>query len=80
MSLTHATAEKPREHRRFYHRPRIQYGVTLLYCQIDDALSDAPQHPQAVLSISELVTIGVLYAIKNSLPRSRVPTLSLRGA
>ena len=39
--------------------------ITELYCQIDDALSDAPQHPQAILSIGELVTIGVLYAIKN---------------
>ena len=39
--------------------------ITELYCKIDDALPDAPQHPQAVLSISELVAIGVLYAMKN---------------
>ena len=36
-----------------------------LYCKIDDALPDVPQHSQAILSISELVTIGVLYAMKN---------------
>ena len=38
---------------------------TELYCKIDDALPDVPQHSQAVLSISELVTIGILHAIKN---------------
>ena len=39
--------------------------ITELYCKIDDGLPAVPQHPQAVLSISELVTIGVLYAMKN---------------
>ena len=40
--------------------------ITELYCKIDDALpDDAPQHPQAVLSLSELITIGVLQAMKN---------------
>ena len=36
-----------------------------LYCQIDDTLPDFPQHPQARLSLSEVVAIGVLYAMKN---------------
>ena len=39
--------------------------ITELYCKIDDALPKVPCHRQAVLSISELVTIGVLHAIKN---------------
>ena len=39
--------------------------ITELYCKIDDALPDVPQHPQANLSISEVVTIGVLRAVKN---------------
>ena len=39
--------------------------ITELYCKIDDALPDFPHHPQAILSISELVTIGVLHAMKN---------------
>ena len=38
--------------------------ITELYCQIDDALPRLPQHPQAVLSRGEVVTIGVLYAVK----------------
>ena len=36
-----------------------------LYCKIDDTLPDLPQHPQALLSRNEVVTIGVLHAIKN---------------
>ena len=39
--------------------------ITELYCQIDDALPPMAPHPQARLSLSELVTIGVLHAIKN---------------
>ena len=39
--------------------------ITELYCKIDDGLPAVPQHPQAILSISEMVTIGVLYAMKN---------------
>ena len=38
--------------------------ITELYCKIDDALPQVLQHPQAILSISELVTIGVLHAVK----------------
>ena len=39
--------------------------ITELYCRIDDALPGMALHPQARLSISEVVTIGVLHAIKN---------------
>ena len=39
--------------------------ITELYCKIDDALPDLPQHPQAILAIGELVTISVLHAMKN---------------
>ena len=39
--------------------------ITELYCKIDDTLPNFPQHPQAVLSLSEVVTIGALYAMKN---------------
>ena len=39
--------------------------ITELYCKVDDALPNFPHHPQAVLSLSEVVAIGVLYAMKN---------------
>ena len=39
--------------------------ITELYCRIEDALPRKAPHPQARLSLSELVTIGVLHAIKN---------------
>ena len=39
--------------------------ITELFCQIDDVLPDIAHHSQAILSLSELVTIGVLQAIKN---------------
>ena len=39
--------------------------ITELYCKIDDALPQQTPHPQARLSVSELVTIGVLDAIKH---------------
>ena len=39
--------------------------ITELYCKIDDALPDVPQHPQAILALSEVVTIGILHAMKN---------------
>ena len=44
--------------------------ITELYCKIDDALPAVPQHSQAVLSISELVSIGILHAVKNVSRRS----------
>ena len=38
--------------------------ITELYCRIDDALPELPHHPQAVLSLGEVITIGALYAVK----------------
>lgn len=38
--------------------------ITELFCKIDDRMKDVPNHSQASLSASELVTIGLLYAIK----------------
>ena len=38
--------------------------ITELFCQIDDAMRDVPKHPQASLYPSELVTLGMLFAIK----------------
>lgn len=37
--------------------------ATVLYCNIDDEL-ECEEHQQAKLSVSELVTIGVLFALK----------------
>ena len=39
--------------------------ITELFCQIDDALPEVAHHSQAILSLGELVTIGVLQAMKN---------------
>ena len=38
--------------------------ITELFCRVDDAMKDVPGHSQQVLAPSELVTIGLLYAIK----------------
>ena len=43
----------------------IRHFITELYCRTDDARPELPQHPQARLSLSELVTIGILYVMKN---------------
>ena len=32
---------------------------TELCCKVDDAITDAPRHPQAIRSGSEVVTIGI---------------------
>ena len=42
----------------------IGHFITELYCTIDDTLPQLPPHSQAVLSLGEVITIGVLYAIK----------------
>ncbi len=39
--------------------------ITELFRKIDDARPEATHHSQAILSISALVTIGVLQAMKN---------------
>ena len=38
--------------------------ITELFCRIDDAMPDVPKHPQASLYPGELVTLGMLFAIK----------------
>lgn len=38
--------------------------ITELYCRIDDKMQKIPNHSQGSLSPSELVTIGMLFAIK----------------
>lgn len=38
--------------------------ITELFCRVDDEMKDVPNHSQAALHPSELVTIGLLYAIK----------------
>jgi hypothetical protein len=38
--------------------------ITELFCRIDDHLKDVPKHPQAHLHPSEIVTLGVLFALK----------------
>ena len=35
-----------------------------IFCLVDDNLPDIPKHPQAKLYPSELVTIGILFALK----------------
>jgi len=38
--------------------------ISELFCRIDDALKPMPKHPQAGLWPSEVVTLGVLFALK----------------
>ena len=38
--------------------------ITMLFCQIDDQMHDVPKHAQAALYPSELVTLGMLFALK----------------
>src|SRR5262244_2922239 len=38
--------------------------ITALFCQIDDQLSGLPKHPEAHLWPSEVVTLGLLHALK----------------
>ena len=38
--------------------------ITELFCRVDDAMSDLPKHSQASLHPSEVVTLGLLFAIK----------------
>jgi hypothetical protein len=35
-----------------------------MFCRIDDAMSDLPKHSQAKLYPSEIVTLGILFALK----------------
>jgi hypothetical protein len=38
--------------------------ITDLFCRIDDQMQSLPKHPQATLWPSEVVTLGVLHALK----------------
>ena len=38
--------------------------ITALFCQVDDHLPDIPKHPYANLWPSEVVTLGLLQALK----------------
>lgn len=38
--------------------------ITELFCKVDDEMSHVPKHPQASLWPSEVVTLGLLHAIK----------------
>ena len=38
--------------------------ITDLFCRIDDRMQSLPKHPQATLWPSEVVTLGVLHALK----------------
>jgi hypothetical protein len=41
-----------------------QEFIIAVFCQVDDRMLDVPKHPQAALWPSELVTIGLLFALK----------------
>ncbi len=41
-----------------------QEFIAELFCRVDDALSDVPKDPRAKLWPSELVTIGILFALR----------------
>ena len=38
--------------------------ITELFCQVDDAMPDIPGHPPANLDPGEIVTLGMLFALK----------------
>src|SRR6266704_1780739 len=38
--------------------------ITALFCQVDDHLPGIPKHPHATLWPSEIVTLGLLHALK----------------
>ena len=44
--------------------------ITELFCRGEDTMSDVPKHPQARLYPSELVTLGILFALKGVGPRA----------
>ena len=44
--------------------------ITELFCRVDDMLENTEEHLQAKLSISELVTLGLLFALKGSSQRA----------
>jgi DDE family transposase len=48
--------------------PMTDYDFIIeLYCRVDEVLHDVPKHPQANLYPSEVVTLGILFALKASM-------------
>lgn len=43
-----------------------EHFITELFCRVDDMLPETQQHIQAKLSISELITLGLLFALKGT--------------
>jgi hypothetical protein len=44
--------------------------ITALFCQVDDHLPGIPKHPHATLWPSEIVTLGILHALKGGSNRA----------
>jgi hypothetical protein len=43
-----------------------EHFIIELFCRVDDMLPKTPEHMQAKLSISELLTLGLLFALKGT--------------
>jgi hypothetical protein len=46
--------------------------ITALFCQVDDHLPGIPKHPHANLWPSEIVTLGLLHALKGGGNRASI--------
>ena len=44
--------------------------IVRIFCFVDDSLPDIPRHSQAKLYPSELVTIGILFALRGGFFRT----------
>jgi hypothetical protein len=42
----------------------IEHFISELFCRIDDAMQTVPKHPQASLWPNEVVTLGLVFALK----------------
>ncbi len=45
-------------------------SILHMFCLVDDNLPDIPRHPQAKVYPSELVTIGILFALNGGFVRA----------
>ena len=68
LCATHTSQEKP-------DTVNITDSSAALCCKVDDAITDAPHHSQAILSVSEVVTIGIRYGVKGVSKRACCPWL-----
>jgi len=57
--------------------PTIEF-ITALFCQVDDQLAGLPKHPEAHLWPSEVVTLGLLHALKGGGNRPLYRWLTVR--